>query len=337
MKTGYAIAKNSLKKEFFTSTSAYDRAQWIPVTEATTYPTAEMAESALKKLYKYGQIQARVVPLAEMNLDFEPIEGSGEDLPPEGSEQDLPMDGEMGGEDDAALGDEEGSGDDDGMDAEETGEVCPECEHDPCTCEDKEDDDELSPDDLDGEMSGDMGDDLDDIDMEDDVDLDLDGDDGELEQEADPRFDGRTLGMASISPMGGPRMESAEVSFKDKAVTGKDGNDFAQPNDTKAKVPANVKSDLSSTISKFKKEAEYNKGDDARASFCLTVASALEEIQELLNAGTIEDVKKASIKMTSMMNPITSQIPVSVVKYIQTGGEKPSLKDLFNAKRSEQK
>ncbi len=342
MKTGYAISKNSLKKEFFTSTSAYDRAAWIPVTEATVYPTAEMAESALKKLYKYGQIQARIVPLAEMNLDFEPIDKGGDmggDMPPMDGEELPPEDG-MGGEDDAALGDEEGSGDDE-MSAGEEGEVCPDCEHDPCTCEDKEDDNELSPDDLDGEMSGDIdmsGDDLDDELGGDDLDLDLDGEGSDREggDEFGDEF-GDAMGDLESELRGGPRMESAEVNIKDPAITGKDDNAFAQANDAKANVPANVKSELAATIAKFKKEAEYNKGDDARASFCLTVSGALEEIQSLLNKGTVESVKLASVKMTSMMNPITSQIPTSVVKYIQTGGTKPSLKDLFNAKREEQK
>lgn len=341
MKKGYAIAKNSLKQEFFTSTSAYDRAKWIPITEATAYATIEQAENALKKLYRYGQIQARVVPLSEMNLDFDPIEGREDELPPEGGEGDLPLGDELGGEDELPPEGGEGSGDDeDSMDAEATGEVCPDCEHDPCTCEDKPDEDDLDSDDLEGEMSGDLGDDVtlgdDEFDgASDDLEAELGG---ELEQEADPRFDGRRLGMASLSPMGGPRMESVEtVKVKDPAVTGKDGNDFASPNDTKVKIPAGVMSDLSSTSAKFKKEADLNKTDDARATFCLTVSGAMDELKSELEDGTVEAVKRASLKLNGMMNAITTHVPDSVKKFIATGGQKPSLKDMFNAKREERK
>lgn len=343
MKKGYAIAKNSLKKEFFTSTSAYDRAQWIPVTEATAYTTVEQAENALKKLYRYGQIQARVVPLEEMNLDFEPIEGREDELPPEGGEGDLPLGDELGGEDDALGGEDDTGDDEDSMDAEQTGEVCPKCEHDPCTCEDNPDEDELNPDDFDGEMSGDMGDDLegsgDDFDAaSDELDLELGDGEDELEQEADPRFDGRRLGMASLSPIGAPRMESAEtLKIKDPATTGKDDNALAADNDAKVKIPAGVMSDLSSASSKFKKEADLNKTDDARATFCLTVSGAMDELKSELDAGTVEAVKRASLKLNSFMNAITVHVPDSVKKFIATGGQKPSLKDMFNAKREERK
>mgnify|MGYP000456302116 CR=1 FL=1 len=75
MKKGYVIAKNKLAKEFFTSTSAYDRPVWLPMTEATAYPTVEMANAAMQKLIRKGQYQVLVT---EMNLSISPIEPMGD-------------------------------------------------------------------------------------------------------------------------------------------------------------------------------------------------------------------------------------------------------------------
>ena len=74
-KTGYVIAKNKGMSEFFTSSSAYDRPRWVSINEATTYPTAELADLASKKLYKSsGAYEARVVPVQNL------IEARGRDM-----------------------------------------------------------------------------------------------------------------------------------------------------------------------------------------------------------------------------------------------------------------
>lgn len=343
MKNGYVITKNALAKEFFTASSAYDRPQWIGLTEATVYPTAELADRAVRKLYKNGSYQANVVSLSEMNLDIEPIEGR---------EDELSLGDDLGDADPTA--DDELDGDDEPeMKAAEQNDVCPECEHEPCTCPEHDDDisgeDDLDVDsgsEIDDEFGGEFDDLVDnELDGEEVGDIEFDGEDpfaDENEQEADPRFDGRRLGMAQLSPMGGPRRlgglgESAvkSINIKDPAQNTKDDNAFA--GDSKVTVPANVKSELKAVIAKFEKEAEYHKNDDARASFGLTVAAALQDILDCLNHGTVEGVKRANVKMTSYMNPITSHIPPAVVKFITSGGAKPSLKDLFNTKREERK
>jgi hypothetical protein len=349
MKQGYVIAKNSLIAEFFTSTSAYDRPAWKKLNEATVYPTAELADRAIKKLLKNGQYQVRIAALSEMNLSISPIEPMGNRPMGMGDDEELPPeDGDIAaGEDDLdGESDPEGDGADE-MKADETEEVCPDCEHEPCTCEDKGDEDDL--DDLDGE-------DLDDIDMDgedldgeadpdeitdEEIDALLGGSDDELEQEADPAFDGRRLGMAQLSPMGSPRMESATVpviSYKDKAGDTKDESQFPTPSDDKVRVPSNVMSELKAVIADFDKQAEFSKAsDEARASFCMTVADACRNLAADLGKGTVEGVKLANIKLSSYMSPITQHIPSSVIKYVYSGGAKPSLKDLFNAKREEQK
>ena len=326
---GYLIAKNSLNSEFFTSRSAYDRPMWLSESQATVYATAELADAAVKKLYKYGAYQAHII-VAEMNLDVAPIEEPTDD--PEGDES--------GSTDELDIKAGSDENDDDGMEASNQEDVCPECGHEPCTCGGDEHGDEFDSDSGDSIGSGD--DSADDIDIDsldlDDIDIDIDND--EDEQEADPRFDGRRLGMAQLTPMGLPRKvgESVqEIQYKDKAQCTQDDNGFAGAADDRVKIPADVKSELASTIKQYEKEAEFNKTDDARASFCLTVAAALTAIKNDLDTGTIAGIKAANIKLSSYMSPIVNNVPASVIKFINKGGVKPSLKDMFDSKRYEKR
>jgi len=357
MKQGYLIAKNTLVKEFFTSSSAYDRPVWKPLAEATVYATAELADAAAKKLYRNGEYSAKIVSLQEMNLSFEPIdreEPAEEELPP--------VSDEMGDEGSGEPGDE--------MVADEQTDVCPECEHEPCTCEDCDDNEDLN-DDMDSEFGDEDLSDDELADVESDIDLGLDPDEDlnmgpdEDEIETDPSFDNRRMGMAQMSPMGAPRkigaMESAimpskpaadaqptptntpaqkvdTLKFKDPASTGKDDVQSSNPHEKKVSVPSNVVSELKAKIAEYDREAEnFKNSDDARASFAMTAADAMKTLLDLLQAGTVADIKKASVHLTSLMSPITNNIPASVIKFVSYQGEKPSLKDLFNAKREERK
>jgi hypothetical protein len=95
-------------------------------------------------------------------------------------------------------------------------------------------------------------------------------------------------------------------------------------------VPADLKAALKTVIDGFRKEAEEkNERDDTRASFCLTVADALQELHDDLSTGTALGMKQAQIRMTSLMSPITNQIPADVITFISRGGRKSTLKDLF--------
>jgi hypothetical protein len=106
----------------------------------------------------------------------------------------------------------------------------------------------------------------------------------------------------------------------------------------KVNVPANVLSDLKAAIAEFSECAEFSNGrDDARSSFCMTCAEAFKQLLADLEQGTVEGVKAAQIHMTSWMNPITSNVPTSVQKFVYMGGRKPSLKDLFADKMSAKK
>lgn len=111
----------------------------------------------------------------------------------------------------------------------------------------------------------------------------------------------------------------------------------AEQNVDAVKVPGEVKSKLSAAIATFKKCSDFNNGrDDAQAQFCMTCHAALEELQDLLNQGTVEAIKMAQVKMTSWMNPITTNIPPEVRDFVLRGGMKPSIKDLFDVKKGQQ-
>lgn len=334
---GYVIARNRARKEFFTSSSAYDRPVWTPVAEATVYMTAEMAQAAAVKLAKRGAYESRIVSLKEAltldDLKAASATGGTVDLAPK-------MSIEMPGEDPLAsgAGDEmevdvqpDGEG---GMEmvAQDQGDACETCMHCPCTCDPDEDGvDELVDAQINGEMPA-PGD-------------DMVGDEDPLASRA--RMESAT--MPAKPPLDAAPSENKttavdlpavpKIEYKDPAHKfDKPDTDLttsgAQEHDEKVKVPAEVMSDLRSTISDFQKCADLTNGrDDAKGSFCMTVVAAFEELEDLLKVGTVEAVKMAQVKMTSWMNPITSHLPVSVQKFIYMGGRKPTLKDLFDAKR----
>lgn len=318
--TGYVIAKNKGMTEFFTSSSAYDRPRWVSLAEATTYPTAEMAQTASTKLYKSsGSYEARFVSVQELrealgrNMSY--AEQPYDDNDPEG----IMPDGEVD------AGDE----DDDKMVAKQQG-------ADPSIDPDADDEVGLETDrpedDIDqGEVEDMVDQQLGDDDMIDDPTVGMPGEDDELDDLPDVGFD-------EEDPEADPRLGVTEsVDELSVEEIGPDP-DVATPHEEKVSVPANVKKDLKAAIANFEKQAKFaNTRDDARASFCMTVAEAFSTLLELLDRGTVESIKLAQIQLTSWMNPITTQLPSSVYKFVLMGGKKASLKDLFDSKRESRK
>lgn len=353
--TGYLIANSMRRDSYFTASSAYDKPMWVPLKEATKYITAELAESALKKLLKNGTYAVRLVALQEaMSFDF-PDEKP--EAPPAAIE--APIDGE-----------------DDSMIAHDSEDVCPDCDHEPCTCE-LGDDGEIDSQDIP-------------MDHEEELKRDVFGDEEEENANVASRFDrGQTVtyqgneyivqgsvgnGISAIAPVNDPtkiqrvsdhdllpihesetmpakpQLDAAptitnepapkvdKIKYKDSAQTDEPYSMGGDAEDTKIAVPADVKSALSKAIDEFSKTAEEQNGrDDARASFCMTTADAMRDLQSLLDQGTSAGIKQAQIKLMTMMNPITSNIPAVVLKFIHMGGRKATLKDLFDNKRQEQK
>jgi hypothetical protein len=342
---GYVIARNRARKEFFTSSSAYDRPVWTPVTEATVYPTADMAQKAALKLATRGSAyEARIVSLKEVltldDLKMASARGDTVDKAPK-------LDVDIANADPLTVGagDEmevdvqpDGEG---GMEmvAQDQGDACEVCMHCPCTCDPDEDGvDDLVDATINGEAPP-------------GAELDMMGDEMSGLDPARPRMESVT--MPAKPPLDGAPAENKKVAidlpivpvikYKDAAEEAdKPDTDLttsgAMAHDEKVKVPAEVMSDLRSTISDFTKCAELSNGrDDTKGSFCMTVVSAFEELEDLLKVGTVEAVKMAQVKVTSWMNPITSHLPVSVQKFVYMGGRKPTLKDLFDTKKLEKR
>jgi hypothetical protein len=465
--TGYIIENSLSKDTYFTSSSAYDRPEWVQIDEATVYASAESAEAAMKKLIRYGVNRIRIVNLHELHVDTlksykekaqadnqkraDSIRSKGQKVftstsiqPHDSDEQkkhakradgintavrkivkqtgeqktaqkdkyqlggrdetsgrsyneseeldefqniefEFP-DGErmVPGEEDQLPPEDDMEGiegeDESDMIAQDSEEVCVDCEHEPCTC-DPED-----------EMDTEMSDDVSDLGPEDEFDPEADPE-GEFDPEADPEssdllkslfskhapeeneevtnaghvapkqrvsYKGATYvvaavgnGVALIAPETEPAArikvavgdllpvhESEEVG----KLEFKNGLQNTMPemgslnHEDVVKVPSNVLSDLKGVIDAFEKEAGTAAGrDTSRTEFCLTVAGALSELRDHIAGGTVESIKRAQIFMTSLMGPISSNIPPSVVQFVAMGGRKPTLKDLFNLRTQEKK
>lgn len=346
-KEGYVIARNRARKEFFTSSSAYDRPVWIPLSEATVYVTAELAQRAAVKLATRGAYESRIVSLAEaLTLDDLKMASATGGTVDKGPKLDIDM---HNGDDPLTVGagdemevdiqpDGEGGTE---MVAQDQGDACETCMHCPCTCDPDEDGvDDIVDAQINGEQLPDdvVGDEMDDL-----------GDEMSGLDPARPRMESATMPgkpMADGTPTDNKKIATdlpkPPVIKYDDAATTEDKPDTdlttatAQAHDEKVKVPAEVISDLKSSIDDFSKCGDLSNGrEDAKASFCMTVAAAFGELLDLLQLGTVEGVKMAQVKMTSWMNPITSHLPVSVQKFIYMGGRKPTLKDLFDAKKQQ--
>ncbi len=352
-KTGYVIAKNKGLNEFFTSSSAYDRPRWVSITEATTYPTAELADLASKKLYKSsGAYEARVVPVQNLaearGRDMSYTEQPYDDSDPEG----VMPDGEMG-----AVGDEMDASGEDKMVAKDQGSdpsIDPEADGEIGLADEEHPDDAEDVGDIEDMVDQQLGDDemVDDEGMPlDDGTVGMPGEDDEIEGAPELGFDDEPSDEHAFDPAVARRRGMTEsvdtakqvkptpvTKYKDTSPAIDATPTVDQAHEEKIKVPANVKSELKAAIAEFEKAAKFaNTRDDAKAQFCMTVVEAFKELLEYLDLGTVESMKLAQVHMMSWMNPITNHLPVAVQKFVMMGGRKPTLKDLFDSKREDKK
>ena len=311
-KQGFIIAKNGIETEFFTSKSSYDHPIWLPLTEATIYPTAEIAQNALLKLLKYGAYSAKLVEASSMEFEF-PDEGPNKDQ--ENIVQtDAPEDEMTTGQLSDDSTDELNLDDDD----IEMG-------------DDFEKDEELE--DIEGEFGS--------IPPRDEIPTD---DESMAPEENEQSFlspmERKMMAgkRPSHSTGNGPVREGLDskaevIKFKQKAGAECDTNfaDGIEPLHHDVKIPSNVLKALRDSIAVYNDAADFNNGrDDAQASMSLTIADALRTIEDCLNLGTHEGLKQAQIKITTFMNPITTHFPPEVIDYLYKSGRQPmSLKDIF--------
>lgn len=341
--TGYVIARSARRGEFFVSSSSYDRPRWVPLTEATVYHTADAADRALGKLLRNGSYESRLVDLTELTQFTMP---NGETITPGEREQedqmptqDVPGDTELPVDDDQ------------GMVADKQQDVCPECGHEPCTCEhhagDEEEEENAQPHSslTKGQLVTFKGEKY-------RVATD-DGSGTVVVVNTTNDNDVQRVSAVDLLPVtesatmpakpAADATSAATVSPKFKVDTIKFHNDLRntvqeyQPGDadqaSRIQTPANVMADLDKAIAEFSADAEkYNGLDDARASFCMTTAEAFKQLRADLALGTVDGVKMAQVHMTSWMSPITNNVPNSVQKFVYMGGRKPSLRDIFTDK-----
>lgn len=344
-KQGYLIAQNKGVSAFFTSSSAYDRPSWTPVTEATVYPTAEIAQNALSKLLANGSYSARLVEASTMQFEF-PDEGPNKNQKPiTRTTDDLPFDTSNLGQNPLDINQSE-----DGMEGRPEDEMTAGQEFDD---EINLDDDEIELEDG-SEDGSELG--------EEPIDSNFPPQEHEDHEQAFLSPIERKLmqGRRPVQPNGnGPVRESFsvpkarqtnspaddnstiatdlkapdKVKFKQDTRNDRDTNYAAdiEPLYQDVKVPANVMSAIKDCIDTFNKAADFNNGrDDSQASLALTVVDALEMIRDSLEQGTHEGLKQAQIKITTLMNPITTNFPPELMDYLYKSGRQPiSLKAAF--------
>jgi hypothetical protein len=448
---GYVIVRDKTASKFFTTSSSYDRPQWVPLEEATVFLSPDMANAAAKKLWKYGAYSAKLVPLEELASNYDRIEPSEITTDDDPTLDELPAAaayGEEGGDVDGmcGCGDPECDNPDcEGVPGEESA-YGDDSEGDAIPAMDGEPSDDESAYGADGESEGDaipaMDSETDLESADGEVSMSFDMPDEEVPQKRKPTMEAvageRTFqtypawkrAVKAIDPaaefygdkdIGGAKgigewdgaegvifdkatiehhkqtktaqrssvdesmltelrvgtlkaymknsarsianmvaagdmvnstkrakkvawassviknkstkgvKESVEqLSVKDPASGDHKLSPISDAHDAKVTVPANIKSSLAGVVADFRKEAnDTNERDNTRASFCLTVADALQQLLDDLSSGTVSGIKQAQIHMSSYMSPITQHIPAEVVKFIVGGGQKSTLKNLF--------
>lgn len=333
IREGFVVAYHGAAKEYFTSSSSYDRPQWVSLDEATVYHSADLAQAAARKLWTNGSISAKVKPLKELSLDLE----MPNEEPPQSTQLpgDDAQDTEMVAAKQSAAPEDQIEG------------VCPDCDCEPCECE---------VDDLDSDMDAELkvepmsADELDGNTIR-LSDADTESPPSEEYDETDPRtWDKKPGVVQDEESLLGQHIKAAagvseaanvpavqDVKIKDKVDTEKQ-EPVKMDHEEKVSVPSEIKSQLKAVISDFDKIAKDNdKRDDDKASFALTASSALTSVLDELNIGTVESIKRAQVLLSSFMSPITSYVPSDVVKFLARGGRKSTLKDLFSSKWSDAK
>jgi len=320
----FIIAHSSSADRYFTSRSSYNRPEWVGLTEARVYFSADLAQQACSKLHKAGTYSATVRPLIEQTT-------------------------------------EQPSSD---MTAVHSGNACTHCNHEPCTCdagdEVEDDNSELNPEDMTIPVDGDEGIDTDTTsgieghplddhgdtnDQSDMEDHDVGTGNEEFNRGDAVNYRGQQFMVSSvdrdvvtITPVNNPQARPIEVDPSQLVRESVDEISYSdtEPSQTtqmtlvdKVAVPGDVRRELKQAIADQQKLAKNTTNSD-EAGFRETAADALSQLLTLISSGLAEDIKRAQILLTSLMGPITQLIPSSVVKFIYTGGARPKLADRFN-------
>lgn len=307
MSQKYAIAKNRGLNAFFTKSSSYDRPQWVAESDASTFLTAELAETAARKLYKHGAYEARVVALQEA-IEIE--------LPDDEVDVQSPEDG------------------DDGKMVAQVQTSAP-TTPDYSTQDDSEeavDDEDLE--DLEDKLVG----------VEDPEMADVVVAPGGEEEPALPLTNPvRTEGVELPTRPANDPVDNGNTDTVHN-IKGADKIKYNDPTDgvgaevpqvvgdaaDAVTVPPEVKSALTKAIAAYKREGELTT-DDTRGEFVKTAEAAFTQLQAFLDLGNVDGLKRAQIYLQTWMNSLTTNLPQVVRDFVLTGGrKKSSLQSLFD-------
>lgn len=100
--------------------------------------------------------------------------------------------------------------------------------------------------------------------------------------------------------------------------------------DNKVETPSNIKSSLSSKKAEMEEESKKQKGRNPDGNaFYESVVDAMTRLERMINNGTVKQFKEAQLFMNGLMGPILWLIPEDVRHFINTGGRKQSLMDMY--------
>lgn len=162
--------------------------------------------------------------------------------------------------------------------------------------------------------------------------------DDEFDGPADP-LTGEDPGAAGMEDPGYGEDDGEFAEFDEAAPAIVDKNespnqlDHLEPSptddhDKKVTVPAALKTALRDQAAQARKEAkELGVADRDAKWFYENLAKMFEELLGHLEGGTVLDIKKAQIFMTSLMGPMLHKIPAEVVSFVAKGGADRTLKD----------
>ncbi len=334
MNPQFVIAKTKKQAEFFAASSAFDSPKWVQLSEATVYVSAERAEKAAKSLMKNGSFNATVIPFIQEQMLPVTNLAPTNNLP---AEEEL----DMGAEDEEEHNQ---------MVARSQEEVCPSCNHEPCTCQSEENEERtnarfhFTP----GSSVGYQGKkctvaDVSDLGLA--LIVDASGkkhkvdvrDLTALSESAPPirKTDNPAPSVGNNTTIPSPKFNVAPVLFKNDSRQDQELEFGGDPLDKAVSIPAEIKSQLAKALAAVKAQVKSKTTDDVTVSFYMTAEACLETLTDLLHTGTVESLSAANTEFLSWMSPIQHLVPATVQKFILSGGRRSSLKDAFEAKRKE--
>ncbi len=111
------------------------------------------------------------------------------------------------------------------------------------------------------------------------------------------------------------------------------GEESMTEENSKVKVPNDLKSALKEAIKAFKEDASKQGNTETakeNAQMMMDTAEAFQKILDYLNEANVMDLKHAQVFAQSLMGPMLHKLPDGVWDFLANGGQKRSLKDYMS-------